>query len=555
MTLSDEKVFSKLGKMGINTPAELLLHLPVSYVDCRVYRNLFELPFGQAELKIYPITVITYPDQKGVEPPRLEFIVEDVNGTRANAVVFGAIKEWKSIAPGQKMYLRGKLGEFRNELSLTELSKIERSWIGKVIPQYKGKKNLISSEYISNQIYTNLHRVEDAAKYLRDYFNGMSDKDVLSNAHLTQYGCFLDFLNAVHKPSSIKQATDALAGAKKLSAYEIVWLSQKRAMKAPEPLSVINIDDSVVNHLISQLPFNFTKDQENAVQIICDGLKSQYALFTLLSGDVGTGKTAVFGVCAAAAKQANAKVVILLPNILLVKQTEKKLNQWWPSIPTLSIHNKSKITNDDLANNPVVLGTTAMFSRLEKLGWVPDFVIPDEQAKFGVSQRERLVASHTNLLEATATCVPRSAALIMNGGMDMVVLKECPAKKSIVSRIIGKNERERLITHIRKVIEAGGQAAILYPNVKVTAKNISKMEEAKASDKRYVGAKKKNSAAETVEMWNKLFPDRVGLIHGQMTDDEKINVIEALERKEIDLLISTTIIVSLDDSFRMKTCH
>jgi ATP-dependent DNA helicase RecG len=556
IVLDDEKVFAKLGKMGIHNPEQLLLHLPSEYIDCRAYRNLIELPFGQAELKIYSVAVVSTPSTiagKVGKPPRLEFYVTDDIGTRAKAVVFGAIDTWKAVKIGQKFCLQGRVGEFRDELNITDLAIIPATWLGKVVPIYKGKKSVISSEYISNQIYAHLDRIPDTVAYLERHFDGMSSSEILSKANLTHFGAVSGFLNAIHNPSSIKQGLDAILGAKKLSAFEILWLSKKRSMRSPEPLSRINIDFAIVKALINKLPFELTNDQSVAIQNICDGLISPYALFTLLSGDVGTGKTAVFGVCAAASKVAKAKVAILLPNLLLVKQTKKKLNQWWQSMPTLAITGKTKITAADLANDPVVIGTTAMFARLEKEGWVPDFVIADEQAKFAVSQRERLVSNHTNLLEATATCVPRSAALIMNGGMDMVVLRECPVKKQVVSRIIGRTDRERLVAHIRKVIEAGGQAAILYPNVKVTEQNIAKMEEAKDANKKYIGARKKSSAVDTVEMWEKLFPGRVGLVHGKMTDDEKINVIERLDAKEIDLLVSTTIIEAGIDTPSLRT--
>lgn len=554
--INDEKVFTKLGKMGIRCPEQLLLHLPSEYVDCRVYRNLIELPFGESELKIYSVTVVTNPITiagKIGKPPRLEFYVADAIGTKAKAVVFGAIDEWRSVKAGQELKLQGRVGEFRDEINITELAIIPATWLGRVVPIYKGKKSVVSSEYISNQIYAHLNNIPDTSTYLERHFDGMSGAEILRKANLAHFGTFSNFLNALHNPSTIKQGLDAILGARKLSAFEILWMSKKRAMRSAEPLSKINIDYAIVKALINKLPFKLTNDQSVAINKICDGLISPYALFTLLSGDVGTGKTAVFAVCAAASKVAKAKVVILLPNLLLVKQTKKKLNQWWPAMPTLTITAKTKVTKADFVNDPVIIGTTAMFSRLEKEGWVPDFVIADEQAKFAVAQRERLVSKHANLLEATATCVPRSAALIMNGGMDMVVLRECPVKKQIVSRIIGRMDRERLVAHIRKVIEAGGQAAILYPNVKVTEQNLAKMEEAKGTNKKYLGASKKSSAVDTVGMWEKLFPGRVGLVHGKMTDDEKINVIERLDAKEIDLLVSTTIIETGIDTPSLRT--
>ncbi len=542
----EEKAFSRLEKLGITTHEQLLLHLPKGYVDCSKYYETVEELFGPDEHRIYRVTIASQPDLKGLQPPRVEFWVTDKNNTDVKVTVFGAVESWKQLKVGSVAYIRGIAGLYNNkykktsELTISSPELIDPDDIGKIVPLYRGKTGVVSVEYITRQVRQFLPKISSTVDYLHRYFEGATEQDILKRSKVTEFKSMAEFVYALHHPKDLRQGMEALDSARKIAAYEVVWTSQKRAMQRPDPKSVIRVDDKTLNSMASRLGFSFTADQKKAIKDISEGLKRPYPLNMLLSGDVGTGKTAVFGVCAAAARATNARVAILMPNLLLVRQTEEKMRLWYPKMPLVSLVSGSP--QPDFSVNPVVVGTTAMFSRIRKAKWTVDFLVVDEQNKFSVTQREQLRTEHTNCLEATATCVPRTAALVMNSGMELTVLQETPFKKRIVSRIVNYQERNKLFDHISKVMESGGQVAVVYPNVKVTEKNITAKAKADTENKKYFGANIKSSAEDAFKTWDKMFPGKVCLVHGKMTDDEKVSIVDDMKAGKYQVCASTVLI-------------
>lgn len=544
----DEKAFARLEKLGITTHEQLLLHLPKGYIDCSRYYDIVEQSFIPDEVGIYRVQVKTKADIKSFAPPRVEFWVTDSIGNDIKVTCFGLIEPWKNLSVGSVVYIRGVAGTWTNNFTnVTDLvingpELVPPEDIGKVVPIYRGKAGVVSVEYITKQVRQFLPKISSTVDYLNRYFGGTSEHEILKRSKINTFKSMAEFVYALHHPNDLQQGMDALDAARRIAAFEVVWTSQKRALARPNPKSVIRIDDRILNSMASRLGFSFTECQKNAIRVISEGLKRPTPLNMLLSGDVGTGKTAVFGVCAAAARAKNAHVAILMPNLLLVYQTEAKLREWYPKMNLVSIVSGS--SKPDFTQNPVVIGTTAMFSRIKKAKWNVDFLIVDEQNKFSVTQREELRDEHTNILEATATCVPRTAALVMNSGMDLTILKETPYKKRIVSRIVTHSERNKLIDHMKKVMESGAQVAIVYPNVKVTDKNLEAKAKADSENKKYYGANAKSSAEDAYAHWNKLFPGKVCLVHGKMSDEEKIVLINDMKSGKYQICISTVLIES-----------
>lgn len=542
----DEKAFGRLEKLGITTHEQLLLHLPKGYVDCTKFYETVEQLFIPDEVRIYRVKVTHQPDLKSLAPPRIELWVVDNLGTPIKVTCFGLIEPWKHVKAGSVVYIRGIAGTWtdkfkhKTDVVINSPELIDPDDIGKVIPLYRGKTGVVSVEYISRQVKQFLPKIASTVDYLHRYFDGAKEEDILKGSKVTQFKTMAEFVYALHHPKDLAQGMDALDAARRIAAFEVVWTSQKRAMQRPDPKSVIRIDDKVVNEMASRLGFSFTEDQKKSIKDITEGLKRPYPLNCLLSGDVGTGKTAVFAVCAAAARARNARIAILMPNLLLVRQTEEKMRLWYPKMPLVSLVSGSP--QPDFSINPVVIGTTAMFSRIKKAKWSVDFLVVDEQNKFSVTQREQLRSEHTNVLEATATCVPRTAALVMNSGMDLSVLQETPFKKRIISRVVTYPERKKLFEHIGKVMESGGQVAIIYPNVKVTEKNKESKAKADSENKRYYGAHAKSSAEDAFKVWDKLYPGKLCLVHGKMTDEEKVKLVDELKQGKYQGVLSTLLL-------------
>jgi ATP-dependent DNA helicase RecG len=532
--------FKRLAPLGIYTPEQLLLHLPKGYKDLRRIEETVEYPFGDPVEALYRLKVLTHPDLRSMAPPMVRFKAEDGEGKQIPVSAFGFVRPWKELKPGQVIYVQAKAEVFRDMLQLKASALVNADQVGRVIPLYRGKSKVVSAEFVEEIVQSFLPNIADTVQYLRNHFEGMPEKELLMNAKVHDFSSLSEMIYALHHPNSQEQALGALEAAKRISIYETLWQAKKNASRRPDSRSCIAISSKVLDSLISRLPYTLSDEQLKAIHEIVADLQRPYAMFRMLSGDVGTGKTLVFGVAAAAALAAGAKVALLMPNLLLVRQAYNHMKKWWPKMPVEMVTDSTRFLN--LSDNPMLIGTTAMYSRLEKAKWVPNFLIVDEQSKFAVSQRERLAAEHTNLLEATATCVPRSMGLIMNGGMDTTRLTQCPVKKEIRSRIVRANDRAKLLDAIRKIIAAKGQVAVVYPNVKAGAESREAEQKAKEQGKAYYGAKARNSADNSVAVWEKEYPGRVGLIHGKMKDDEKIAIIERMERLEIDLICSTMIL-------------
>lgn len=542
----DEKAFARLEKLGITTHEQLLLHLPKGYVDCRNFYETVEQLFIPDEVGIYRVKVKTKADLKSLSPPRVELWVTDSANKDIKVTCFGLIEPWKHLVVGSVIYIRGVAGTWTNKFThktdivINSPELIDPEDIGKVVPLYRGKTGVVSVDYITRQVKAFLPKIQSTVEYLHRYFDGANEQDIFKGAKVTEFKSMAEFVYALHRPKDLEQGNNALDAARRIAAYEIVWTSQKRSMQRPNPKSVIRIDDNVVNEMASRLGFVFTDDQKKAIKAITEGLKRPYPLNCLLSGDVGTGKTAVFAVCAAAARARNARIAILMPNLLLVRQTEEKMRLWYPKMPLVSLVSGSP--QPDFTNNPVIIGTTAMFTRIKKAKLEIDFLVVDEQNKFSVSQREQLRNENTNVLEATATCVPRTAALVMNSGMQLVVLQQTPYEKRIISRVVNYNERKKLFDHVGKVMESGGQIAVIYPHVKVTEKNLESKAKADAENKKYFGAKAKSSVEESFKAWDKLYPGKLCLVHGKMTDEDKVKLVDEMKEGKYQGVLSTLLL-------------
>lgn len=140
-----------------------------------------------------------------------------------------------------------------------------------------------------------------------------------------------------------------------------------------------------------------------------------------------------------------------------------------------------------------------------------------------VSQKIELTGFASNYLQATATPIPRTTALITHGAMDVSVLKEMPVVKNITTHIVTAGERKRLFDHTRKVLASGGQIAIVYPIV-----NDDEQE-------------KKSVVAAAVE-WEKQFPGLVGMVHGQMKEAEKVAAVNGLKSGNQKIAVVSSVI-------------
>ena len=510
-------------KLALKTaePKHPLLHLPSGYTDYTAFYRKFPMnTLGQwICLQVSALEPPTF--QKNALPPRMTLRVTD-GAAIARITVFGAVHSWHGIAKGSELLVRGKLKLWNDILQIEQAERTPPNYIGQIAANYSEKKN---TEFDANWIRKMTRaaitiQAQDTAAYIRTLFDHLSDSEILAHAQITGYKVIHDFLTAIHRPETMEQGMDALEAAKRLAAAHLIHEGQKQRHKHPVPASTIAIDTAAMQHMIKGLPFTLTPHQYAAVQDMVADLASPFPMFRLISGDVNTGKTCVFGLVAALVHLAGKQAAILAPNILLAHQIAQNLRTWFTDIPVLCVDAEASRT-PDLTGHPILVGTTAMFSRLKH---PPNFLVVDEQQKLSRTQRDKLLGEATNSLESTATCIPRTAALVSHGGMDYSILNQAPVQRRVVSRVIEPDDKQRLLDHVRKVVAAGGQVAVIYPAVNARE------------------GKEKRSVEGTAEIWERNFPDRTITLHGKMSDTEKQSAIEGLKEKRYDIIVSTIIL-------------
>lgn len=521
-----------LGRMkaaGIRAPEQILLWLPVRHEDYSQVETVFGAPVKGAR-RVFSVTV----DRKvqavlGQGVPRYKFRVSDGKAS-AWVTAFGEGHLWQKLKPGDALVIEAELDQWEQTLMLRSPKRIPREWVGKVIARYRGKKGVCSEDTIYQKTREALqYYLQATCEFLMANFGRFDRESEVLNRIGVRWS-FAQTLRVIHAPHSLKEAEWGMAIVRRLAAFMIVDQARKAKVRRPVPASALDIKDKHLSDLIGALPFPPTIHQRNAINDIISDLRSPYPMNRLLSGDVGTGKTLTFLLPLLAARAGGARVAIMVPNSLLVKQVMRETREFFSRsgvpCPTIGVDAGTRIMTGELAKNPLVIGTTALIKVLQRHKWIPDILVTDEQHKFSRSQREAIKAEKTNFLEATATCIPRTMALATHGAMDISILSERPVQRHVWSRLVLPEERSRLISHTQKIIASGGQVAMIYPLVAIE-------DDAPNAKKGVVQASR---------LWEKYFPGRVACLHGAMDESDKQAVIDGLRENRFDLLCSSTVI-------------
>lgn len=292
-----------------------------------------------------------------------------------------------------------------------------------------------------------------------------------------------------------------------------------------------------VMQLKKAFAFSLTADQESVIEEILDDLKSDKVMYRMLQGDVGCGKTlvAAFGLyaCVLAHKQA----AFMAPTEILAKQHYHNLSELFKDfdihVEVLYASLKAaekKAVLQRLANNEIdiIVGTHALFQNdvvYDDLG----MVVADEQHRFGVAQRRKLLekGDKVDFLLMSATPIPRTLAISLYGDMDVSTIEELPKGRQPVSTTLIKSKSmSSILDQVLDLIDAGNQCYVVCPaiekNEDFDMRNVMDIYDGMqhALGKKY----------------------HVGLLHGKMSTQEKDEVMDSFVRGNIDILVSTTVI-------------
>jgi ATP-dependent DNA helicase RecG len=287
--------------------------------------------------------------------------------------------------------------------------------------------------------------------------------------------------------------------------------------------------------ILSKVNFVLTKDQTKSLEEINKDLLSKSKMFRLLQGDVGSGKTIVALISAVNVIESGFQVALMAPTEILAKQHFNLAKKLFPqniNIQLLSSKSEKVIKKniiENLKNNKInmVFGTHAIFQKkifFNKLG----YIIIDEQHKFGVNQRKQLSdkgGKNCDVLLMSATPIPRTLTMSIYGDMDVSIIKEKPNhRKEVITYSKPETKINDIIKFVKKEIKNDNQVFWVCPLIDKSNKVDNE------------------STIIKFDYLNKLFPGKVGLLHGKVDNEKKEIILNKFLNKDFSILVSTTII-------------
>jgi ATP-dependent DNA helicase RecG len=288
------------------------------------------------------------------------------------------------------------------------------------------------------------------------------------------------------------------------------------------------------------LPFHPTQAQKRVLKDIAGDMAQSSPMRRLLQGDVGSGKTIVAFEAAIVAMENGYQAAMMAPTEILATQHYLSARRILEPAGyrvvlltgSLDEERKRAIRNHVARGDAqMVIGTHALLQdkvEFERLG----LVIVDEQHRFGVMQRMKLMRKNSELqpdvLVMTATPIPRTLALTLYGDLDVSVIDELPPGRTPVStRVVSDEHAAEVWEFVRKAVQGGKQAYVVYPVIEETEKDTGLKAAIKMFD----------------ELRKKVFPElKLGLLHGRMSADEKDEMMRRFKAGELHLLVATTVI-------------
>ncbi|RDY28686.1 ATP-dependent DNA helicase RecG [Romboutsia weinsteinii] len=519
----------KLNKLGIFTLKDLIFYFPRQYEDRNNLKKIIQLENeDKATIKAVIVGVETTSPRKGMNITKVD--VRDETGY-AKLVFFNQEYVKNTFRSGDTILVFGKVKKNYKNIEMTScevehLTNAPKNTC-KVMPIYPLTYGVTNKEIIS--IIKSVLSNEE-----------LKIKEYMPQRIVEKYKlCSIEYaVKNIHNPSS----KDAL----KIALYRIVFeeflilqlglfmfkngITESDGIKFKE--------NEKLKDVLGSLPFKLTNAQNRALNEIIDDMQNNKVMNRLVQGDVGSGKTVVALLALADCVLNGYQGALMAPTEILAEQhyisLTDTLKDFGMRVELLvgSLTKKKKEAVLERVKNhevDILIGTHALIEdkvEFDKLG----LVITDEQHRFGVRQRSKLSEKGNNpdILVMTATPIPRTLALILYGDLDISIIDELPPGRQPIETIaVDKSKRDRAYNSlVRKEVEQGRQVYIVCPLV----------EESEA-----IEAKAAVDLVEELKL--EYFSDlRVGLLHGKMKASEKDAVMKSFKNKELDILVSTTVI-------------
>ncbi|MFC4161073.1 ATP-dependent DNA helicase RecG [Chitinimonas lacunae] len=523
---------SRLEKLGIRQPFDLVLHLPLRYEDETHIFNIADAPMHasvQVEASVAH-SEVSYKPRKQL----LARVIDDSGELWVRLLNFYPSQQ-QLLAVGNRVRL---LGEIRRGFHGDEMihPKIRVVSAGTALP------DALTPVYptVSGLSQPTLRRL------IQDALAACSLHDTLP-AELVERLDLEDFGRAVrllHQPPpevAQRQLAERVHPAwlrlkfDELLAQQLsMRLAYQRRRERTAP--VLTPTGTLSESLLAQLPFGLTGAQQRVLAEIRRDLASPYPMQRLLQGDVGSGKTIVAALAALVAIESGHQAALMAPTEILAEQHYRKLADWLTplgiEVVWLAGSQKSKakaatIARIESGEVQMAVGTHALFQ--ESVGFARlGLAIVDEQHRFGVHQRLALrnKGGSPHMLMMSATPIPRTLAMSYYADLDVSVIDEMPPGRTPVrTRLVQDARRDEMVDYVRTVCATGRQAYWVCPLI----------EESEALQLQ--------TAIDThAQLAEELAEFGVGLVHGRLKPAEKAAVMADFVAGTLQVLVATTVI-------------
>jgi len=536
-----------LAKRSIHTLEDLLAYLPFRYEDRIHFTNIKDVqPNDTYTVRARVMSGQAVRSMRGRDAI-YHLLVQDDTGSLPVKFFHGGYLEGR-LQPGQLLVLHGKveidkLRPARREMinpqmELLSAAGLDSTEVGRIVPIYEAI-GTFGSRSIRRAMYAAVQLIDSSLPEvlppgLRARLNFPSRRDAVIHTHFPPPGTSLDALNTFRSPAQQRLIFE------EFFLYQLSMALDRKQTRKENAIAFRIREDSIREALKRMLPFKPTGAQKRVLAEIAADLEKATPMNRLLQGDVGSGKTIIALQTAVIAIENKTQAALMAPTEILAVQhflaARRILERSGYRVELLISGMKFADKTAALARiasgeAQLVIGTHALIEdnvAFARLG----FVAIDEQHRFGVLQRKRLMdkaASHghaPHVLVLTATPIPRTLSLTLYGDLDVSVLDELPPGRTpIVTRTTTEPHLPGVWEALRREVAAGHQGYIVYPVIEE-----SKLELKAAID-------------EFERLSTQVFPKlKLGLLHGRLSSEEKEDVMQRFRKNEVQILVSTTVV-------------
>ncbi len=565
-----------LKKIGLKTAEDLLFYFPNRYGDTTELKNIADLEVGDKPIIYAQVKSIKTGKAYIKKIPMTEAILEDATGA-IKAVWFRQPYIAKMLKVGASAKFQGTVSERNKQLYIANPEyrnlddiplatgnslfspKVAEHFIYPVYPESRG----ITSKWF----YHTLQKIFGTG--ILDEINDLIPAKILKKYNLPSVKTALIW---VHSP---QKKSDALAARKRFAFEEIFFIQLARAKQKKEyqsnPSFKIKKTKKEMAEFIKRFPFKPTASQTKSINRILTDFGKDRAMSRLLEGDVGSGKTAVAASAVYAVTTTSPKdcpssrlqTAYMVPTEILAKQHFESFIRYFSHLNI----NIGLITSGGCRKFPSKVDPTGWtkISRAQLLKWVANgeipiligthslisksvlfknlaFVIIDEQHRFGLMQRQKLIQKFSpdsetkrltpHLLSMTATPIPRTLALTIYSDLDLTLLDQMPrGRKPIITEIVLPNQREKTYEKVLGELKKGRQVFVICPRID------------EPDPDKALALRVKSVTAEAKRLKKDIFKNyEIGLLHGKLKVSEKEKVMGDFASGKIALLVATSVV-------------